>query len=1041
MATLLNNTYEILEELGSGGGGVVYLGKHNRLKKLVVLKEDRRSVDTDLDSLRREVDSLKNLSHQYLPQVYDFFQEDEKIYTVMDYIEGESFDKILRYGEDISQADVVHYAIQLLEALVYLHNQAPKGILHADIKPANIMRTPQGDIRLIDFNIALLLGADGAVAVGRSFGYASPEHYGYRPEPNQKRSRQKKTQSSLENTSYRSTTEPLNRPSSGERTEYLGNQTQRDRTEYLGNQTERDRTEYLGDSDTGSYGNETERLSSRTEHLYESNDYDFTEASEGDGTAWHQSPSPKHKRPLSRKDSYTSSGSQIYLDARSDIYGLGATLYHLLCGMRPNKSAQHVAPLDKKKYSKPVITVLEKAMHPDPEQRYQSAEEMLQALRNLRKNDPRTKILRSVTACLCLCSAFQLGLGGYWMHIGLSRQEAYQASLVSAEYSANALAEGNPTLALQYALEALPTPDGKFVPEYSAQGQFALSEVLNLYYFQDGYQTMGTSTLDSEILAVDLSPDGKTALVQTLGLMTLLDVDSRQTIAELPMLRSASAECIFVDNERVFYAGEQGVCLYHIPSQSPLWTGELGTRLAVSNNKEHFASLYLSDSRAFVYSAEGGAPREVDLEGHSQRVLDMDLWAKTQDSVFDISDNGSYLAVSFDHSCFKIFYTQDSEGIDRNFELFEEILGSYSIYTGGFHQDYLVVCQYTDNGTILLTFDFRNPDEVYHLVSVQETEQLTVKLLDSGVYFYKDRHILQMDPHYGEQELLLSMENSKIEDFFLSQDGHIMVLTEDFSTWFYDPNKVLLDSRNEGDNGKRYGALSNDSALTASLDSNLLKILQYQNHPDKVYGYYDGSFSHFETRITKEGNLLLYSNHGLQVYDVAGTLLGENLYPEEKYTYDTLYHRDTDRLEVIYFDGQVLYYDANSGALLEDLMFGPPDQSGSDWFATANYLIYAPVHGNPEVYDPTGTELLMTIDVPDYLCYVTEIGEQILLEFLSTEGERYGLLCNENLDKLVRLPNLCDYVDGYFYFDEGKGNIKREQLYSLEAMLQLAKNP
>ena len=160
--------YEIDEKIGAGGGGVVYLGRHTRLHKLVVLKADKRSLSTKEESLRREVDMLKNLRQTYIPQVYDFVQQDGVVYTVMDYIEGESLDKILARGEKISQPDIVKWSCQLLEALDYLHHQGPHGILHGDIKPANIMLLPNGDICLIDFNIALALGEDGAVKVGFS---------------------------------------------------------------------------------------------------------------------------------------------------------------------------------------------------------------------------------------------------------------------------------------------------------------------------------------------------------------------------------------------------------------------------------------------------------------------------------------------------------------------------------------------------------------------------------------------------------------------------------------------------------------------------------------------------------------------------------------------------------------------------------------------------------------------------------------------------------------------------------------------------------
>ena len=180
MSDIIASTYEIIKKIGSGGGGVVYLANHLRLNKLVVLKADKRKITVREDLLRREVDILKNLRHTYIPQVHDFFVENKTVYTVIDYIEGESLDKPLKRGERFSQPQVIKWGMQLLEALCYLHNpehqDPPKGYVHSDIKPANIMCRPNGDICLIDFNIALALGEKNAV--GRSPGYASPEHYG-----------------------------------------------------------------------------------------------------------------------------------------------------------------------------------------------------------------------------------------------------------------------------------------------------------------------------------------------------------------------------------------------------------------------------------------------------------------------------------------------------------------------------------------------------------------------------------------------------------------------------------------------------------------------------------------------------------------------------------------------------------------------------------------------------------------------------------------------------------------------------------------------
>ena len=73
MSNIVGGIYELREQIGAGGGGIVYLGWHINLKKPVVLKADKRSLKVGYDILRKEVDMLKNLSNSYIPQVYDFF--------------------------------------------------------------------------------------------------------------------------------------------------------------------------------------------------------------------------------------------------------------------------------------------------------------------------------------------------------------------------------------------------------------------------------------------------------------------------------------------------------------------------------------------------------------------------------------------------------------------------------------------------------------------------------------------------------------------------------------------------------------------------------------------------------------------------------------------------------------------------------------------------------------------------------------------------------------------------------------------------------
>ena len=93
--SILNDTYEIITEIGSGGGGVVYRARHLRLQTDVVVKKIRDEIKGKIQS-RQEADVLKRLKHPYLPRVYDFIETEDGVYTVMDYIPGEAFDQLLK---------------------------------------------------------------------------------------------------------------------------------------------------------------------------------------------------------------------------------------------------------------------------------------------------------------------------------------------------------------------------------------------------------------------------------------------------------------------------------------------------------------------------------------------------------------------------------------------------------------------------------------------------------------------------------------------------------------------------------------------------------------------------------------------------------------------------------------------------------------------------------------------------------------------------------------------------------------------------------
>lgn len=183
IGAVIDGKYEILKEIGRGGMSIVYLAMDKHLNKQWAVKEIRKKGNGKNDeivvnSLLAEANMMKKLDHPSLPRIVDIIDNGITIYVVMDYIEGESLDKILNeYGAQ-SEEMVVGWAKQLCDALGYLHSQKPP-IIYRDMKPANIMLKPEGNIKIIDFGIAREYKEQNLAdtTVLGTKGYAPPEQY------------------------------------------------------------------------------------------------------------------------------------------------------------------------------------------------------------------------------------------------------------------------------------------------------------------------------------------------------------------------------------------------------------------------------------------------------------------------------------------------------------------------------------------------------------------------------------------------------------------------------------------------------------------------------------------------------------------------------------------------------------------------------------------------------------------------------------------------------------------------------------------------
>ncbi len=423
---VIDNKYVIREHLGSGGGGNVYRAVHLGLDKYVAVKEIKDEVKNVLDS-RAEADMLKNLKNDYIPIVYDFVRDGNNMYTVMEFVEGQSFQSLPDSGKSFGRKDILKFAVQLCTAAAYLHSRKPP-VIHSDIKPANIMLRPDGNICLIDYNISLYLSGD-VRAIGVSDGYSPPEQYAY-----------------------------------------IG-----------------------GRAKANSHGGSL----SDTKTLYET-DCTLTEST-----------ADKNTVTISEKN--TASGRHK-IDARSDVYAIGASLIHIASGKKPVISADGSIELPySENITDSMAAVLKKAVSPDPSKRFSDGGKMLKALGELKKYDKRYRSLVmkqeiSAAAVIALMGAACVVSAVGYLKTGTEKQELYMQYVSQADTaSLTAAAELFPQRAEAYEKQArLMFDDG----EYAAAAEYikGVLSIGQLYTGEDNeaydpsvlYRLLGRCFMESE---------------------------------------------------------------------------------------------------------------------------------------------------------------------------------------------------------------------------------------------------------------------------------------------------------------------------------------------------------------------------------------------------------------------------------------------------------------------------------------------------------------------------------------------------------------
>ncbi|KAB8143030.1 PQQ-binding-like beta-propeller repeat protein [Chloroflexia bacterium SDU3-3] len=191
---ILQGRYQIESTIGIGGMSVVYKGRDLRFKDVVrscAIKEMYQSAPDsntrlfNLKNFEREAGLLATIQHPATPKVYDFFEENGRVYLIMELVAGKDLESVLDEAHGpLPEARVISWAIQICDVLSYLHSHEPDPIVFRDLKPSNAIVTAEDRIVLIDFGIARTLErTDRKGTMIGTEGYSPPEQYRGMAEP------------------------------------------------------------------------------------------------------------------------------------------------------------------------------------------------------------------------------------------------------------------------------------------------------------------------------------------------------------------------------------------------------------------------------------------------------------------------------------------------------------------------------------------------------------------------------------------------------------------------------------------------------------------------------------------------------------------------------------------------------------------------------------------------------------------------------------------------------------------------------------------
>ena len=309
---------------------------------------------------------------------------------------------------------------------------------------------------------------------------------------------------------------------------------------------------------------------------------------------------------------------------------------------------------------------------------------------------------------------------------------------------------------------------------------------------------------------------------------------------------------------------------------------------------------------------------------------------------------------------------------------------------------------------------------------------------ENGIYLSQGNAFARIDPQTGTQTPLINAQEN-IEHY--SKSSKYTAVSSGRNVMFFN-DKAGKINEIQDKNQVDFICVSDLYAVFAGHDSQHISIMKYEENKQKSEIIYDSSIKHDEARISSDGkNLMLFNYKEFTLTDLKGNVITTVEIHDPEQVYDQQYRRKDGKsyLEVTYNDGTIDRYDAISGNKLESSKTDKIASNLGEVFYTDKFKVDSPLHGEPKVYDKKSGKLIAKLQSDSYLTYVTQIGENIIVQYRNADGYYYGQILNNKCEIIADLPYLCDVYNGEVFFDYPEGVVRKTTVFDLSDLLSLAK--